>query len=274
MNTDALSRDEIQARAQALGPWFHNLDLRGVRTAPDHFLGDYPAVKWRGFADAIPADLTGKSVLDIGCNGGFYSIEMKRRGAARVLGIDYDEDYLAQARFAAGVLGMDIEFRRFSVYDVGALGEKFDVVLFMGVFYHLRHPLLAIDLIHEHAARDLLVFQSMQRGSPEVERLAEDYGFWETDLFDKPGYPKMHFIEKSYSGDPTNWWVPNRACSEAMLRSAGFEVIAHPEAEVFVCRRKAADPWAGPVYPARGAGVPDAGSTPDEVARLEAGSRS
>ena len=58
------------------------------------------------FADALPADLTGKSVLDIGCNGGFYSIEMKRRGAARVLGIDFDDDYLAQARFAAEVAGL------------------------------------------------------------------------------------------------------------------------------------------------------------------------
>ena len=160
-----LSRDEIRRRAEALGPWFHNIDLDGVATAPDHFLGDYPAVKWQRFAQAIPADLTGKTVLDIGCNGGFYSIEMKRRGAERVLGVDFDDDYLAQARFAAEVSGLDIEFRKLSVYDVGALGERFDVVLFMGVLYHLRHPLLALDLIHEHVAKDLLVFQSMQRGA-------------------------------------------------------------------------------------------------------------
>ena len=61
-----LSRDDIRRQAEALGPWFHNLDLEGVRTAPEHFLGDYPAIKWRTFADAIPQDLTGKSVLDIG----------------------------------------------------------------------------------------------------------------------------------------------------------------------------------------------------------------
>ena len=95
----------IRARAAELGPWFHNLDLRGVQTAPDHFLGDYPAVKWRSFADAIPADLAGRSVLDIGCNAGFYAMEMKRRGAERVVGIDFDDDYLAQARFAAEVAG-------------------------------------------------------------------------------------------------------------------------------------------------------------------------
>lgn len=251
----ALLPDEIRRRAEALGPWFHNMELGGVWTAPDHFLGDYPGVKFRGFAHAIPADLTGKSVLDIGCNGGFYSIEMKRRGSSRVLGIDFDEDYLAQARFAAEVTGHDIEFAKLSVYDVGALGEKFDLVVFMGVLYHLRHPLLALDLIHEHVAGDLLLFQSMQRGSPEVDRVPDSAPFTETAMFDRPGYPKLHFIENEYSNDPTNWWAPNAACSAAMLRSAGFDILEHPEEEVFLCRRRVIEipPWSGPVYPARGA---------------------
>ena len=96
---------------------------------------------------------------------------MKRRGADRVVGVDHDPDYLEQARFAAEVSGVEIEFRELSAYDVAALGERFDVVLFLGVLYHLRHPLLALDLIHEHVARDLLVFQSLQRGSPEVQPL-------------------------------------------------------------------------------------------------------
>ena len=247
--------EAIERRARELGPWFHNIDLCGVKTAPEHFLGDYPAVKWHRFAHAIPADLRGRTVLDIGCNGGFFSIEMKRRGAERVVGVDFDQDYLDQARFAAEVCGLDIEFRRLSVYDVAALGERFDVVLFMGVFYHLRHPLLALDLIHEHVAKDLLVFQSMQRGSREVEPVREDYDFWDLDAFDRPGFPKLHFIEHRYSGDPTNWWIPNRACAEAMLRSAGFEVLNHPEEEVFVCRRAEPPPAIGEpraVYPAKG----------------------
>ncbi len=244
------SPERIAERAQALGPWFHNLDLRGVRTAPEHFLGDYPNVKWQRFRDAIPRDLAGLSVLDIGCNGGFYAMEMKRRGASRVLAVDFDADYLAQARFAAEVEGLDIEFRQLSVYDVGALGERFDVVLFVGVLYHLRHPLLALDLIHEHVARDLLVFQTLQRGSDAVPPLDADYPFWTTDIFEDPGYPKLHFIERSYSGDPTNWWAPNRAASEAMLRSAGFALLEHPEEEVYVCRRvERPDPGYGAVYP-------------------------
>lgn len=252
MSRGTYSREEIRARAEALGPWFHNIDLNGVRTAPQHFLGDYPAVKWQRFKRAIPEDLSGRSVLDIGCNGGFYAIEMKRRGAKRVLGLDVDENYLAQARFAADVFGLDIEFRNLSVYDVGAIGERFDLVLFLGVLYHLRHPLLALDLIREHAAGDLLVVQSMQRGSGDVAPIAEDYDFWDQGPFDSAGSPRLHFIEHRYAGDPTNWWVPNRACVEAMLRSAGFEIIAHPEAEVHVCRR-AGEPLhgAGAVYPER-----------------------
>ena len=160
----------IEHRIQELGSWFQNLDLNGVRTAPDHFLGDYPADKFSRFSHLVPEDLTGRTVLDIGCNAGFYSFEMRRRGAARVLGIDTDARYLAQARFAAEVLDVGgVEFRQMGVYDVAALGERFDLVVFMGVLYHLRHPLLALDLIHEHAARDLLVFQSMHRGAEEVE---------------------------------------------------------------------------------------------------------
>ena len=245
----------LERRIAELGPWFHNLLLKGVSTAPEHFLGDYPAVKWRSFAHAVPADLTGRTVLDIGCNAGFYALEMKRRGAARVVGIDSDEDYLAQARFAAEVEGLEIEFERLSVYDVGRLGQRFDVVLFLGVLYHLRHPLLALDLIHEHVAADLLIFQSMQRGSSEVMSVAGDYPFAERLIFDHPGYPKLHFIEHDYARDPTNWWVPNRACAEAMLRSAGFTILDHPEAEVFVCRRYELPPAVeGPraIYPARG----------------------
>src|SRR6185503_9780020 len=195
-----------------------------------------PRFKWARFAHAIPADLRGCTVLDIGCNAGFYSIEMKRRGAARVVGIDSDEGYLAQARFAAEVCQVEIDLRQMSVFEVARLKETFDIVLFMGVLYHLRHPLLALDLIHEHVARDMLVFQSMQRGSADVDAVEPDYPFCRTQHFDSPGYPKLHFVEHRYADDPTSWWIPNRACVEAMLRSAGFEITAHPEEEVYICR--------------------------------------
>jgi tRNA (mo5U34)-methyltransferase len=236
--TQQLTKPEIERRVRELGKWFHNMNLQGVWTAPQHFLGDYPGLKWRQFKHSIPPDLTGWTVLDVGCNAGYYSIEMKRRGADRVVGIDYDDKYLAQARFAASVSQVDIDFRKMSVYDVARLGERFDLVLFMGVLYHLRHPLLALDLLKEHAVGKLLVFQSLLRGSDDAGYLAPDYPFVETEIFRRPDFPCMYFIEQSYSGDQTNWWIPNRACAEAMLRSAGFQIVAHPEQEVFVCRPK------------------------------------
>jgi tRNA (mo5U34)-methyltransferase len=253
--TQDTAQAALRARIAAVGPWFHNLLLNGVPTAPDHPLGDYPAQKWQRFAHAVPANLTGRTVLDIGCNAGFYALEMKRRGADRVVGIDSDDDYLAQARLAAEVNGLAIELRRLSVYDVAALGERFDLVLFMGVLYHLRHPLLALDLLYEHVVGDLLVYQSLQRGADRAAPIAPDHPFAETAVFDDPGWPRLHFVEHAYAGDPTNWWIPNAACSAGMLRSAGFEILDRPEAEVFICRRAARpDPPEGPcaVYPARG----------------------
>ena len=252
MSTEA-SRDEIERRIGALGEWFHNLELNGVWTAPRHFLGDYPRVKWQRFSHALPADLSGRTVLDVGCNAGFFAMEMKRRGADRVVAVDTDPRYLDQARLAAEINDLDIDFRQLSVYELPSLRETFDVVLFMGVLYHLRHPLLALDILHEHVTKDLLVMQSMLRGSAEVRAFEEDYDFEETAHFDAEAYPKLFFVERNYAGDPTNWWIPNRACAEAMLRSAGFTIVDHPEEEVYICRRSPAAapaerglPWSKP----------------------------
>lgn len=164
-------------------------------------------------------------MLDIGCNAGFYAMEMKRRGAERVLGTDTDEEYGAgpfrfRSQWTPHRVPQDVRLRR------GAASRKIRLVIFMGVLYHLRHPLLALDLIHEHVADDLLLFQSMQRGNSDIEPIEKNYDFWTTDQFDAPGYPKLHFVEHKYADDPTNWWVPNRACVEAMLRSSGFAIGA------------------------------------------------
>jgi tRNA (mo5U34)-methyltransferase len=141
------------------------------------------------------------------------------------------------------VSGLEIDFRQLSVYEVSRIGEKFDIVLFMGVLYHLRHPLLAFDLLHDCAVGDLLVFQSLLRGSMEARPFAGDYPFTETGVFGHPDYPKLHFVQDRYTGDPTNWWIPNLSCAEAMLRSAGFEIVEHPEPELFLCRRGEIPEW-------------------------------
>jgi tRNA (mo5U34)-methyltransferase len=234
-----MTRQQLRRRIGELGPWFHNLRLDGVETAPDHFLGDYPAAHWKTFQNVLPEDLRGWSVLDVGCNAGYFSIQLKRRGADQVVGIDADPRYLAQARLAARVCDADVEFRQMTVYDVAALGRRFDLVLFLGVLYHLRYPLLALDLLHEEVVGRLLLCQTMLRGSSDAVTIASDYPFEERAIFDRPGFPRLHFIEHAYAGDPTNWWIPNGAAAEAMLRSAGFEIAARPGPEVFLCERMA-----------------------------------
>lgn len=224
---------QIQERVQALAPWFHDLDIRGVRTAPDHPLGGFLRDLWRQVEPAFPADMSGKTVLDIGCNAGFYSQQLHARGA-RVTAIDHDPRYLEQARFAAEATGAEIEFHQMDVYDVGRLGRRFDYVLFMGVLYHLRHPLLALDRVAEIVG-ERLVFQCMLRGARGTPELEPDYPITETAIFEDPRYPALRFIEGSYAGDPTNWWVPNQAGMEAMLRSAGLRIDQRVEGEVYFC---------------------------------------
>jgi tRNA (mo5U34)-methyltransferase len=224
---------ELEERVRSLNPWFHDLDLHGVRTAPDHPLGNFLRDLWKQVEPAFPADMTGKTVLDIGCNAGFYSLQLHARGA-RVTGIEHDPHYLEQARFAAEALGADIEYHLLDVYDVDQLGRQFDYVLFMGVLYHLRYPLYALDKV-ARLPREKLIFQSMLRGSTETMPLEADYPITEREIFEDPRYPAMYFIENRYAQDPTNWWVPNTAAMEAMLRSAGLRIERHVGSEVYYC---------------------------------------
>lgn len=234
----------LENRVQELGPWFHNLRLgqdAAVQTAPDHPLGDFPSNFWQFFKHAVPHDLSGQSVLDIGCNGGFYSFEMKRRGAARVLGVDHDPAYLAQAQFARQKLGLHVEFVQGDVYDIDRIvgGEQFDYVVFMGVLYHLRHPLYALEKVAGLVRRRLL-FQTMERGTWDSTEFAADYPIAERDVFFDERFPRLYFVEHAYAGDKTNWWIPNPACTQAMLRSVGLQVVDRPCQEVYVCAPGAA----------------------------------
>jgi tRNA (mo5U34)-methyltransferase len=224
---------EVESRVRELGPWFHDLDLYGVRTAPDHPLGGFLQELWAVVEPAFPQDLTGRTVLDIGCNAGFYSLELSRRGAC-VTGIDPDPRYLEQARFAAEVLERDVEYLQMEVYDVARLNRRFDYVLFLGVLYHLRHPLYALDEVAP-LVRERLVFQSMLRGSDEVMAVAADYPISDRAVFLDSRFPAMYFIEGRYAGDPTNWWIPNRAAMEGMLRAAGFSIERRMGCEVYYC---------------------------------------
>ena len=127
-----------------------------------------------------------------------------------------------------------IDFEKHSVYDVDQIPGKFDFVLFMGVFYHLRYPLLALDKIIKKIGGKL-IFQSMTRGSQNVRQWEENYPFWNEEIFNDPDFPAAYFIEKKYSDDQTNWWIPNRGGIEAMLRSSGLQILSQPEPETWIC---------------------------------------
>ncbi len=229
----AVARASLEARVQELGPWFHDLDLNGLRTAPDHPLGDFLQETWQLVSTALPPRLDGATVLDIGCNAGFYSLELHKRGA-RVTGLEHDPRYLAQARLAAEVLGADIEYLQLDVYEVDRLERRFDYVLFMGVLYHLRHPLYALERV-ARLPRRKLIFQSMLRGSEHIFEPAADYPITDREVFLEEGFPAMYFVEHEYAGDPTNWWIPNRAAMEAMLRSCGLAIEGRLGQEVYCC---------------------------------------
>jgi tRNA (mo5U34)-methyltransferase len=224
----------------ALAPWFHNLHLpSGACTAPDHPLGDFPAFKWRALAPSIPQDLRGCRALDIGCNAGFYTFELARRGAD-VLAIDHEEHYLRQARWAAEQLGLveRIELRRMGVYELAYLPDEFDLVLFMGVLYHLRHPLLALDIVAERTAGTLVLQTLTVPGAADgaAPGPPPDVPFEDRALLREPWWPTMAFVEHRLAADPTNWWVPSAAAVEAMVRSTGLAVVDRPATETWLCR--------------------------------------
>lgn len=185
--------------------WFHSIGLRPGITTPGHANERFTLSLLN-----LPADLTGKTVLDIGCWDGFYSFECERRGAKRVVAADVWEP-AGRAGFdlAREELGSAVEPVQASVYDLpGVLGgERFDLVLFLGVLYHLRHPLLGIEKVAACTKPGGLCF---------VDTLV-DVGAL-TD-----GRPMMAFYPgDEVNHDPTTWWAPNIFALQAMLKASGF----------------------------------------------------
>jgi tRNA (mo5U34)-methyltransferase len=213
--------------------------------------------------------------LDIGCNAGFYAFELARRGA-RVTGIDIEPLFLRQAEWAAREFGLErmVAFRDMQVYDLAHERERYDLVLFMGTFYHLRYPMLALDIVTARARR-LMVFQTLTMpGDQVLESAAVDREIWDREAFAAPGWPKMAFIEGEFVGDPTNWWAPNHAGVEAMLRSSGMRVVARPGHEIYLCEPDPTSPcWprdrgAAELRSATGGGHVPADAT-DGIARVQ-----
>jgi tRNA (mo5U34)-methyltransferase len=203
-----MNRDDLQTRVDSIR-WWHSIDLgHGIVTK-----GVDSSQAERLSRLRLPADLSGRSVLDIGAWDGFFSFEAERRGAARIVAADYYSWHgtgwgtgkgKAGFQLAREALGSRVEDVDVDVMDLTPerLGT-FDIVLFLGVLYHLPNPLLALERVAS-VARDFLV----------LETVVDMVGF---------GRPAAAFYPgRELNGDPTNWWGPNEAAVHGMLRSVGF----------------------------------------------------
>jgi tRNA (mo5U34)-methyltransferase len=205
-----LSREEIGKRIAEFDAdlgWYQDIDLgNGLHTKSRVVWGeeiDHPRRRWSAIESAVPTDLTGKSVLDIGCNAGFIAFEAARRGATDVLGVDARQGYIDQARFCAEVTGSPARFEVWDVYDLTELGRQFDVVFFVGVLYHCVNIALAVEQVARVTSDLLIVESAAQPGHdalPLVRYVGNDPrrpGTWHPtikamiDMFEGAGFPRV-----------------------------------------------------------------------------------
>ena len=179
----------------------------------------------------------GWKILDIGCNAGFYSVELAKRGGI-VTAIYIDTRYLVQGEWVVNkfVLQNQIRLKNMQVYDLAHYPNTYDLVWFMGVFYHLRYPFLALDIV-SRICRNLMVFQTMTLPATVEYDNVKNISLFNREIMNQPGWPRMAFVEGCIADDPTNWWVPTHTAVVAILRASGFKVLSRPSDEVYVCQR-------------------------------------
>ena len=221
-----MTRDEILSGIKLLEPWFHRIDLgHGIFTKTESVMGepvDHPRESWEVIRQCLPDDLTGKRVLDVGCNGGFYCIEAKRRGARRVMGVDGQRQHVRQALFVRKVLGLDLEFRRFSVYDLNpeTVG-RFDITLALGLVYHLKHLVFALERLYDVTNELLIVETAIIPPEQTPESFVQPLGELRQTLhpiFYAQNPPEVK--EQVF-----NWFLPSPAALQALLQNIGFEEV-------------------------------------------------
>lgn len=209
--------------------WYHRIEVApGVVTA-----GVHDSATELGHLDAmaLPGDCAGRRVLDIGCRDGFFAFEMERRGG-EVIGIDYADPAVTGFAIASEVLESRVEYRVDNVYDLSRdRYGSFDVVLFLGVLYHLRNPMLALDRIRSVQQEGGLLFVETQLATAELVE-GSDAPLWQ------------FFPGKSFHGDATNKWAPNLAGLRAVLPECGYEVLetARHETRGYARCRAVVDP--------------------------------
>jgi tRNA (mo5U34)-methyltransferase len=238
-----MTREEILAAVERLEPWFHKIDLGQGLTTKTKSDDEHPLGTWKIIGRCLPDDLSGKSVLDVGCNAGFYAIEAKRRGAARVLGVDAQRHHIQQAKLVRRVLDLDIEYRRISVYDLDPrMIGQFDLTLALGLIYHCKHLMLALERLYL-VTRELLIIESaVITEAKEGSRLRSFLRGLERR---KERLHHLAYLENERDAkEPVyNWFYPSVDCLEALLRSVGFDEVElfnlTPEGRaVFLCRKR------------------------------------
>ncbi len=197
--------------------WYQNIDLKcGISTKTRQIWGegiDHPRKRFEEIADAIPADLTGKSVLDIGCNAGFLAFEAKDRGADYVCGVDLKQGYIDQANFCAEVRDQDVDFRVLSIYELKQLQRQFDLVFCVGILYHCQYLLEAVEQASAAAAGTIIVETAIHPGHLELPLVryvrSSGYGGAQADGAARlPGH-----------------WHPNMTALKDMFLEQGFGAV-------------------------------------------------
>lgn len=239
-----MTREEILSGLKLLVPWFHRIDLgNGIFTKTQSVMGepvDHPRESWEVIRQCLPDDLANKSVLDVGCNGGFYCVEVKRRGARRVMGVDGQRQHVRQALFVRKVLGLDLEFRRFSVYDLNPeIVGRFDITLALGLVYHLKHLVFALERLYDVTNELLIVETAIIPPEQTPESFVQPLGELKQTLhpiFYAQNPPEVK--EQVF-----NWFLPSPAALQALLQNTGFEDVqifsVVRDRAVLVCRKSA-----------------------------------
>ncbi|HZI86381.1 MAG TPA: DUF1698 domain-containing protein [Pyrinomonadaceae bacterium] len=240
-----MTTEEIRAELKRLEPWFHSIDLGGgITTKTESVMGEpvnHPHQPWQVIQQCLPRDLQGKSLLDVGCNAGFYCFEAKRRGVARVLGVDGQRQHIRQALFVRKVLGLEVEFRRMNVYELDqrSVGQ-FDITLALGLIYHLKHLVLALENLYK-VTRELLIIETAIM-PPERTPASFTHPLGESQM-------RLHalaLVENPQAAKEQvfNWFLPSVEALQALLRNTGFDSIdvveVKNERAVLVCRKSPA----------------------------------